>query len=155
MKKLALIIVMSLITSITIAQSTGFVAMGGKLVWENVFISNEANIQSLISRHSRLKIISAKGQVYKGVATGVSSSCEGTSKNLKSEYGFDFEIEKSDGKYRVTVTNLHFKNKATAEKYYIASGTIKASVINNADLACIDAYLNKLFSMTFSYKNRS
>ena len=158
MKTIATIITFLLISGICTAQSTGFTAVGEKLIWENVFISNETNITSIITRHSRLKIISVKGQVYKGVATGVSSSCPGTSKALKSEYNFDFEIEASEGKYRVTVSNIKFVGKkagSNADKLYIAGGTIKSTKSNEADLACIDAYLNKVFTMTFVYKSRS
>ena len=159
MKKIALIIALFLISALGSAQSTGFSAIDGKLLWENVFITSETNIPAIIQRHSRLKIISEKGSVYKGTATGVGSSCPGTSKILKSEYNFDFEIEVAEGKYRVTVSNIRFiaKNKSVtaAGKYYITDSDIATTHTAETDLACIDAYLNKIFAMTFIYKSRS
>lgn len=159
MKKIALIITLFLFTVVCSAQSTGFSAIGSKLVWENVFITSETNIPAIIQRHSRLKIVSEKGAVYKGIATGVGSSCEGTSKALKSGYNFDFEIEVAEGKYRVTVSNIRFVSKSKilteADKYYIANSQITTTSIAQTDLACIDAYLNKIFTMTFIYKSRS
>lgn len=159
MKKKAFIIALFLFAIISNAQSTGFSAVGGKLLWENVFITSETNIPAIIQRHSRLKIISEKGPLYKGTATGVGSSCPETSKILKSEYNFDFEIEVAEGKYRVTVSNIRFtgKGKASTEagKYYITNNELTATNIAEKDLACIDAYLNKIFTMTFIYKSRS
>jgi hypothetical protein len=81
---------------------------------------------------------------------------------MKDAFSFDFEIEVSDGKYRVTITNLVFKKlkaktaKAkTAENYFIKEGKLITEKQVQAALTCLDTYFNKIFSATTVYKNRS
>lgn len=142
-------------------QSNSFLASNNKVVWENVFITNEAKIPELIARHSRLKIVSSDQNIYKGTATEMRNSCPETSAFMKDAFSFDFEIEISDGKYRVTVTNIVFtKNKGkqakntTAESYFIKNGELQTTGTLTADLNCLDTYFNRIFN-TGLYKNRS
>jgi hypothetical protein len=140
------------------AQSNSFLASGNKLVWENVFISNETNIPASISRHSKLKIVSSDQKVFTGKGDGIKNTCPETSAFMKNELSFDFEVEASDGKYRVTITNIVFKNKnkkvSTAESYFIKNGDMQTTGTLQADLDCLDVYFNRIFN-TALYKNRS
>ncbi|KOS05088.1 hypothetical protein AM493_02840 [Flavobacterium akiainvivens] len=139
-------------------QSNSFLASSNKLVWENVFITNDTNIQAFISRHSKLKITSADQNIIKGNAAGIRNTCPETSVFMKDNVSFNFEIESSDGKYRVTVTNIIFTKKnakkgTIAENYFIKDGQILTTGTLPADLNCIDAYFNRIFNTTL-YKNR-
>ena len=161
MKKIALFILFFVSLAAT-AQSNSFTVSNNKLVWENVFISNEANIPTLVARHTRLKITSSNTAIFKGTGTELRNSCPGTSAFLKGSFSFDFEIEVSDGKYRVTITNLIFnktKKKGSkntnAEVYLIKDGNLLSDETAQADLTCLDNYFNKIFTMTMLYKNRS
>ena len=158
MKKIILLIICVLSTFSALSQDTNFSVLNGKLVWENVIISQEINIPAIVARHSNLTITGAEGSIYKGKATGLSSSCGNTSKILKNEYGFNFEIEMSEGKYRVTITNIVFAGKCggRAEGFYIDKLQGKRGHANaGADLTCLDAYFTKLFTMTRLYKTKS
>ncbi len=143
------------------AQSNSFLTSGGKLVWENVFITGEANIPGLISRHVKLKITSSGQNLFKGRGEDIRNTCPGTSVFMKDDFSFDFEIEVSDGKYRVSVTNIVFKKgkgskvKATAaESYFIKDGQLQNTGTLPADLNCMDVYFNRIFNIAM-YKNRS
>lgn len=143
------------------SQNTSFGVKSNKLFWENVYISNEANITQLIKRHSKLKIDSVSKNIYKGHAIGLKNTCENASANLNNEFNFDFEIEVREGKYRVTITKLVFKQpgkanrykKTESEAYYIENGTIKPSGVK--DLECLEGYFNRIFSFTTLYKSKS
>jgi len=144
------------------AQGNNFIVENEKLVWENVFISSETNIPNLIGRHSRLKIISSDGALYRGKGIELRNTCPGTSDFLKEDYSFDFEIELRDGKYRVTITNIVFSKKAkkpkstvAAESYFFESGKIKQDAVTTANLACVETYITKLFSPIMAYKSKS
>jgi hypothetical protein len=144
------------------AQGNNFIVENGKLVWENVFISSETNIPNIIGRHSRLKIITADGAVYRGKGIELRNTCPGTSDFLKDDYSFDFEIELRDGKYRVTITNIVFSKKlkkqktiTIAETYLFENSKIKTDAITAADLGCIENYITKLFSPIMAYKSKS
>jgi hypothetical protein len=156
------LILLSLISFSCFAQGNNFIVENEKLVWENVIISSESNIPNIIGRHSRLKITSSDGNVYSGKGIEVRNTCPGTSDFLKGDYSFNFEIELRDGKYRVTVTNIVFskslkkqKSITPAEKYFIVSGKIKDNTNTEADLACIENYITKLFSPVMAYKSKS
>jgi hypothetical protein len=140
------------------AQSTSFLESSNKLVWENVYITAEENVSAFISRHVKLTITSSNENIFKGRGEGIRSSCPETSAFMKDNFSFDFEIEISDGKYRVTVTNIVLTKKsgkkATAEAYFIKNGEILTDGTLSADLSCIDAYFNKIFNITL-YRNRS
>jgi len=144
------------------AQDTNFLVSNGKVVWENVFISNETNIPNIIARHTRLKITSSSDNVYKGRGIDVRNTCPGTSDFFKDDLSFDFEIEVRDGKYRVTVANMVFskgpkKQKATtaAEKYFLADSKIKTGGEADTNFTCLENYFTKLFSMNLAYKSKS
>jgi len=161
MKRIVLVIILFVSLAVS-AQSNSFIASNNKLVWENVFISNETNIPSLIARHTRLKITSFTATVYKGTGNDLRNTCPGASAFMKDDFSFDFEIEISDGKYRVTVSNLVFKKakkkagkKTAAETYFIKDGDIIINDVIATDLTCLDSYFNKIFTMTAVYKNRS
>lgn len=158
MKKLILLILMFVSLS-GMCQVNSFMISNDKLIWENVFISSEANIPNTISRHVRLKITSSDGTIYKGTGTDIKNTCPGTSDFMKDgfSFSFNFEIELSEGKYRVTISNLVFSksNKKTeAEKYFIENGLLKKDGKIEADLTCLDNYFNKIFTVTAIYKNR-
>jgi|GEM_PF-1926000 len=158
MKKTVLLLVCVFYTLSALSQGNNFAVADGKLVWENVIISQEINIPAIVARHSKLTITGAEGSIYKGKATRLSSSCGNTSKILKNEYGFNFEIEMSEGKYRVTITNIVFAGKrgGRAEGFYIDKLQGKPVHANaGADLTCLDAYFTKLFTMTRLYKTKS
>ena len=158
MKKTLLLIVCVLFTFTAFSQDNSFAVVNGKLVWEDVIISQETNIPAIVTRHSKLSITKAEGAIYKGKATGLSSSCSDTSKILKNEYNFNFEIEMSEGKYRITITDVVFTGKGggKAEGFYIEKNSGMPELANNnADLACLDAYFTKLFTMTSVYKTKS
>ncbi|TRW24408.1 hypothetical protein FMM05_11285 [Flavobacterium zepuense] len=162
MKKIALLLL--LLCSLSgFSQANSFIISNEKLIWENVFISEETNIPAIISRHVRLKITSSEGGVYKGTGTELKNTCPGTSDFLKDDFSFDFEIELREGKYRVTISNLIFLKKTAkkkhaqpmgAEKFLTDKGVIKSGGKSDADLLCLDNYFNKIFSMTTAYKNR-
>lgn len=140
------------------SQTTGFVARHKNLVWENVVITNETNIPALIARHPRLAITSSNKTLHKGTGTLFKNTCPGASAFMDFEFSFDFEIEAGDGKYRVTVSNLVYHTvkgkKTAAEKYFLEKGLLKHDEISNKDLNCLDAYLNRIFTMTQLYKNK-
>lgn len=140
------------------SQNASFGINNKKLFWENVYISNEANIPQLIKRHSKLKIDSTSKSIYKGHATALKNTCEGASAYLDNEFSFNFEIELREGKYRVTITKLVFyetsKNKAVgSEVYFTENGVIKQDVYK--DLECLESYFNRIFSFTTLYKSKS
>jgi len=159
MKRIVLVVVF-FISLAANAQSNSFLVSNNKLIWENVFISSETNIPAIIARHSRLKIVSSNATIFKGTGTDLRNTCPGTSSFMKDDISFDFEIEMSDGKYRVTVTNLVYKKadkngkKTAAENYFIKDGGIITDATITADLTCLDKYFNKIFT-TGAYKNRS
>ncbi|MXN89758.1 hypothetical protein GR160_00825 [Flavobacterium sp. Sd200] len=145
-----------------IAQDNNFIVEKDKLVWENVFISTETNIPNIVGRHSRLKIISSEGLVYKGKAVELRNTCPGSSNLLKNDYSYDFEIELKEGKYRVTVSNIVFYKKvkkqkvvSTAESNFIENAKLKQDATTLADLTCIENYIVKLFSPIMAYKSKS
>lgn len=144
------------------AQDNNFIVENEKLVWENVFISSETNIPNIVGRHSRLKIMSSDGALYRGKGIELRNTCAGTSDFLKDDYSFDFEIELRDGKYRVTITNIIFSKKTKklksttlAENYFLENGKIKSDTVTTADLACIENYIIKVFSPIMAYKSKS
>lgn len=147
------------------AQSGNFAIAENKLVWETVFISDESNVPQLIERHPRLKIISAKGNIYKGTGAEIKNTCPGASDFMNYDFGFNFEIELREGKYRVTVTNIVFtktsRNKGrvstadAAEKYFTENGNLRAGAAVQSDLACLETFFNRVFTMTRVYRNKS
>lgn len=162
MRKFTFFIFLFLISISGFSQATGFAVANNQLVWENVFVSNEMNVPSLIGRHSKMKIVSSDGTIYKGVAKDILiSSCTDASKIFKYGVNFSFEIELSDGKYRVTVSDIIFNNqkkgktKTPAEKSFVVSGKTKSTVEAVNDLTCLETYFNKVFTMMVIYKNRS
>ena len=159
MKKIILILLFSFSCY---SQATNFIVSKEKLVWENVFISNETNIPGIIARHSRLTIFSSANTIYTGKATDLKNTCPGTSDFIKDDLSFNFEIELRDGKYRVTISNLVFCNKVKdkkintpAEKYFIEKSSLKPGTVMQTDLGCLENYFIKLFSARMTYKNRS
>lgn len=156
MKKVLLLFIFFISFSKAFSQDN-FVALDNKLVWETVFINNEPNIAGILQKHSKFKITEGKDGIYTGKAAKMSSNCDSQSKALNHEYDFDFEIEVSEGKYRVTITNIVFKGKggAKAEKFFLEKGEVKSTKAVEADLTCLDTYFTKLFSMTTVYKNKS
>lgn len=141
------------------AQVNNFYAKNNTLVWENVIISDQNNIPELIQRHPRLSI--TPGTSYKGKGTEIRHTCEGCSSYMDNEFSFDFEIKLSEGKYSVTVYNLvyklmpqknNLKKTVTADSIILKNGAVRKDI--NEDLACLDRYFNKIFSMTRVYKNK-
>lgn len=162
MKKVFLVIVFFSFSIGCMAQSNNFVVANSKISWENVFISSETNITNLLARHSRLKITSANGDIYKGVGVNLRNTCPGTDDFLKDDFNFNFEIEVREGKYRVTISDIVFykkakskKNSTPSEKYFIDKTEIKTGEKSEADFTCLENYFIKLFSATTIYKNRS
>lgn len=138
-------------------QTNNFSVKGSSLIWENVFISNETNISAVLAKHPRLKIDSTAGKLHKGNAVKIKNTCPETSLFMNDEISFDFEIEESTGKYRVTVTNIKFTNKGkskNAESYLIEKGAIKTGSIVQNDIECIENYLNRTFTLTQILNNK-
>ena len=163
MKKIVFVLLLLFCSLSGFSQANSFIVSNEKLIWENVFISDETNIPAIIARHVRLKITSTQGGVYKGTGTQLKNTCPGTSDFLKDEFSFDFEIELREGKYRVTISKLIFLKKIGKGKPEQLMGAEKALVINGElkqddktmhDILCLDNYFNKIFTMTSSYKNR-
>lgn len=143
------------------AQSSGFAVRNNILVWENIYVSDEAEVARILERHPRLKITSHKGNIFKGVVKNSKNSCPGTSPGLvDAEINFSFEIEKSAGIYRVTITNVkvlpHGKSKKTAaaESYFLEKGIIKTGTQATTDLSCLEGMFNRMFTATNSLKNK-
>lgn len=143
------------------AQSTGFAVKANALVWENVYINDETDVANILERHPRLKITSRKGNIFKGVVKNSKNSCPGSSPGLvDAEINFSFEIEKSAGMYRVTITNVkvlpHGKSKKTtnAESYFLEKGMIKTGTQATTDLSCLEGMFNRMFTSTNSLKNK-
>ncbi|MFP9098375.1 hypothetical protein ACLI09_04915 [Flavobacterium sp. RHBU_24] len=158
MKKTILLLVCVFYTLSVLSQGNNFAVLNGKLIWESVIISQETNIPAVVATHTKLAITGTEGNIYKGKATGLSSSCGDTSKILEREYNFNFEIELSESKYRITVTDIVFTGKGggRAEAFYIDKyGSERLPATAGADLACLDAYFTKLFTMTRVYKTKS
>jgi len=152
MKTTFLSLMLLLLTAVGYCQSTGFVALDNKLVWENVFVYPVANVPAIVAKHGKLKIISTDGKLYKGRATGVMYRCSGCSAVFKYGYNFDFEIEVANDKYRVTISNVTFNNsrngetKTPAEKPFLQTGKIKQTADVVTDITCLDTFFNKIFS---------
>lgn len=162
MKNVFLVIVLFSFSIGCMAQSNNFVASNNKVIWENVFISSETNITNLLARHTRLKITSANGDIYKGQGVNLRNTCPGTDDFLKDDFNFNFEIEVREGKYRVTISDIVFskkakgkKNSTPSEKYLLDTTELKAGEKAEADFTCLENYFIKLFSATTIYKNRS
>ena len=143
------------------AQVSNFYTRNNALVWENVIITDQSNIPELIQRHPRLSITSMSGTLYKGKGTEIRHTCEGCSSYMDNEMSFDFEINLSEGKYSITVYNLVYKLTAqenNPEKTITADEMVlKNDAIRNdreEDLACLNRYFSKIFSMTRIYKNK-
>lgn len=158
MKKVLLLLVFLYFTHPSASQVSNFAVLNGKLVWENVIIAREDNIPAMIATHAKLSVAKVSDVLYRGKASGLTSSCDDTSNVLKNEYNFNFEIEMSDGKYRVTITDIVFSGKrgGKAERFYTnrRNDTLKTKGVNS-DLSCLDAYFTKLFTMTGFYKTKS
>lgn len=141
------------------SQVENFAIQGKNLVWENVYISNEANIPQLVERHSSLKVISQKGNLFKGTGSSVKCSCAEASPLLDNPFNFNFEIELRGDKYRVTLTNFTFSDKSKKTKkatnYFIEKNALKTDENTKNDLSCLNNYFNRIFSMTVYYKNKS
>ena len=153
-------ILLLLLFSISCYAQNSFVAVSHKVVWENVFISEEINIPQLLERHVRLSIVSSDGNSYKGKGTLIKNTCPGTSDFMKDNLNFNFEIQQSEGKYSVTITDITFttakgKNKMhPLEKYLIdRKGNLKQDTQSQADANCLDAYFTRIFGMKKRYKN--
>ncbi|AWH85852.1 hypothetical protein HYN59_12390 [Flavobacterium album] len=141
------------------SQATNFIARKKNLVWENVVISDQANIPELISKHPRLTVTSSNNSVYKGKGTLIKNTCPNTSPFMENEFSFDFEIEPGEGKYRVTVSNIVYshaksKNTTAAEKYFLEKGNLKQDTQSKTDLECLSLYFSRIFTMTMVYKNK-
>lgn len=141
------------------AQTENFAVLDKKLVWENVYISNETNIPQLVERHSSLKIVSQNGNLFKGVASFVKCNCADTSLLLDKPLNFNFEIELRGDKYRVTLTDFVFsaenKKRTKDNSSFIYKEDLKNNNQTRKDLSCLNNYFNRIFSMTVYYKNKS
>ncbi len=155
MKKILLLLLFSMSCW---SQTHNFEARNKELVWENVIVSNATGIPELLSKHTRLTITSSNNPLYKGKGSQLKNNCPGTAAFMESEFSFDFEIEVSAGKYRVTVSNLMYhpakESTVTAGKYFLEKGTLKQDAATKAGLNCIDAYLNRIFTNMQVYKNK-
>lgn len=141
------------------SQSNNFLLKDNKLIWENVYITNQENIAALISNHPQLQINSVSGNIYKGTGTKMKIICDGTSSFMDNDLSFTFEIEVRDGKYRVSVYDMVYtksgkKKKIYPEKYIVKNGAIKPAKEAVNDLACLDSYFNKIFTLALVYKNK-
>lgn len=160
MKATKLLIFLFLIALQGYAQATGFAVISKKVVWENVFVSDQQNIPALIARHSRLKVTSTDGKVYKGVGKNIIYKCSDTSATLNKGYSFNFEVELVEGKYRVTITGIVFNTtgktgKTQADMYFVTDGKLKQDAPVVADMTCLEGYFNRIFSTSTTLKNRS
>lgn len=148
--------------SITVySQSTAFSVKGNGLVWENIYITTEADVAAILEKHPRLKITSHKGNIYSGTVLNNKNSCPGSSPQLvDAEMNFSFELEKSAGMYRVTITKMKIlaagkdKKSKPAESYFIQDGVINGKAQTTADLSCLDAMFNRMFTATNLLKNK-
>lgn len=142
------------------SQTKTFVLRDNAVIWENVFVTSETNIASILEKHPSLTIISDKNNIYKGIARNVKNSCPGTSEAfLDARYDFNFEIERSAGMYRVTISNLKIlpaskKQSVTAESFFLEKGEIKNTSPGQTDLQCLDALFNRIFTATSLLKNK-
>jgi hypothetical protein len=142
------------------AQNKAFTIRNNAVVWENVFVTNETNIASILEKHPSLTIQSDKDNIYKGIARNLKNSCPGTSEAfIDARYDFNFEIEKSAGMYRVTIFNLKIlptgkKQPLIAESFFIEKGEIKNTSQNQVDMQCLDAFFNRIFTATSLLKNK-
>nr|WP_322625846.1 hypothetical protein [uncultured Flavobacterium sp.] len=160
MKATKFLIILFLFALQGYAQATGFAVISNKVVWENVFVSDQQNISALIARHSRLKVTSTDGKVYKGVGKNIIYKCSDTSATLNKGYSFNFEVELVEGKYRVTITGIVFNTtgktgKTQADAYFINDGKLKQDTLVVADMTCLEGYFNRIFSTSTTLKNRS
>ncbi|MGV3459166.1 MAG: hypothetical protein ACO1N9_01800 [Flavobacterium sp.] len=143
------------------AQSTGFTIRENGVVWENVYVTDEADVAAILERHPGLTITSQKGNIYTGTATNIKNSCPGSTPALvDAKMNFNFEIEKSAGMYRVTIKKIRVlptgKNKkaAYAEQYFIEKGELKSGAQTATDLSCLEAMFNRMFTATNLLKNK-
>lgn len=142
------------------SQPKTFIVRDNALVWENVFVTGETDIASILEKHPSLTILSDENNIYKGVAKNVKNACPGTSETLiDARYDFNFEIERSAGMYRVTVANLKVvpagkKQVVAVESFLIDKGNIKNTSRTQTDLQCIDALFNRIFTATSILKNK-
>jgi hypothetical protein len=160
MKTINFFIILFLFALQGYAQATGFAVISNKVVWENVFVSDQQNIPALIARHSRLKVTSTDGKVYKGVGKNIIYKCSDTSATLKKGYSFNFEVELVEGKYRVTISGIVFNTtgktgKTQADTYFVTDGKLKQDAAVVADMTCLEGYFNRIFSTSTTLKNRS
>ncbi|RZJ74423.1 MAG: hypothetical protein EOO45_08615 [Flavobacterium sp.] len=154
-------LVVFLLLSVAGFAQNNFSISKDSLKWENVFISDEQNINTLIERHPRLAITSHKGKIFQGTGDGIKNTCPGTSALSDNPFSFDFEIELSDGKYRVTIVNIHFtklkKGKTdhiSAYQSFVNKDKIKTDRQSQKDLECLENYFNRIFSNTSVFKNK-
>lgn len=142
------------------SQTKAFIVRDNAVVWENVFVTGETNIASILEKHPSLTILSDKGNIYKGVARNVKNSCPGTSDAfVDARYDFNFEIERSAGMYRVTISNLKIlpagkKQYIVAENYFLEKSEIKSTFQSQTDLQCLNAFFNRIFTATSLLKNK-
>lgn len=160
--KLSFLLLLFSVFSLT--QVNNFTVKDNKLVWENVIITNEANIPELIARHPRLELTNTSGNIYKGTGSRIKNACPGRLNYMEDGLSFEYEIEQKNGMYRVTVTNLYLTGndvpvgnpkQIAAEKYFLDNKPIKKLSGNSEDLKCLDMFFNRLFTMTNVYRNKS
>ena len=142
------------------AQTKAFTTRDNGVVWENVYVTDETDVTALLEKHPSLTITSHKGSMYKGGGKDVKNSCPGVSGNFAdARYNFAFEIEKSSGMYRVTISNIKMmsasKGKAiNIEKYLLEKGVLKQDAQTDKDISCLDALFNRMFTATGVFKNK-
>ncbi|OYQ31885.1 hypothetical protein CHU92_15440 [Flavobacterium cyanobacteriorum] len=140
------------------AQEHNFVISNKAVVWENVFISNEANVPLLLKRHPRLSISSAEGKIYKGIGSLIRNTCKGSSAYTGNEFSFNFEVQVSSGKYRVSVYNIRYNlpnnQDQNLENYFIENNVLKDDPQSKLDIQCLNNYFNRIFSSPQVFKNK-
>lgn len=126
------------------------------VVWENVYISEDNNVADYLSRHPRLKVESYTAGLLKGTGLMLKNNCADAPSDTRY-VSFNFEVQATGNKYRITVSNIVFGAKKTtkAETIFMTAGVLRSDAHSKEAIDCLDSFFNRLFARAQTVKNKS
>lgn len=145
-----------LLFSVPVFSQANFTVDRNVIVWENVYISEDNNIADHLARHPRLKLENNTGGRLKGKGSMLKSNCNEAGPD-SGYVSFDFEVQTTGNKYRITVSNICFGSRKTvkAEAMFLHDGMLRTTNETTKDLDCLEVFFNRLFTRAQVFKNKS
>lgn len=126
--------------------------------WEKIYVLKENEKIEDLKNNLKLKI----SNDFIGSISDNQCKCPGGSIFMDWNFNFNYKIDVKDNRYRVSISNIIFKNgmqyyyygvtttKDISTLEYFAlknNGEFKISFQNKANLECLDRYFTKLFTI--------